>query len=101
MIASLRAAVAYRTLRVIGRFRFLAMEKDKPGYLHFLPRMARQTMRALASGNGLIAACSALLIGYILQRIPSEERMMRARFGADYDGYAKTTGRLLPPFGAR
>lgn len=41
------AAVAYRTLRVIGRFGFLAIEKDKPGYLRFLPRMARQTRRAL------------------------------------------------------
>jgi aminoglycoside/choline kinase family phosphotransferase len=40
-------AVAYRTLRVIGRFRFLAIEKGKPGYLRFLPRMARQTRRAL------------------------------------------------------
>lgn len=40
-------AVAYRTLRVIGRFRFLAIEKGKPGYLGFLPRMARQTRRAL------------------------------------------------------
>jgi aminoglycoside/choline kinase family phosphotransferase len=45
-------AVAYRTLRVIGRFRFLAMEKGKPGYLRFLPRMARQTRRALdATGD--------------------------------------------------
>jgi aminoglycoside/choline kinase family phosphotransferase len=42
-------AVAYRTLRVIGRFRFLALEKDKPAYLRFLPRMARQTRRALAA----------------------------------------------------
>lgn len=41
-------AVAYRTLRVIGRFRFLAIEKGKPGYLRFLPRMAKQTRRALA-----------------------------------------------------
>ncbi|HEY8514436.1 MAG TPA: phosphotransferase [Candidatus Binatia bacterium] len=40
-------AVAYRTLRVIGRFRFLAIERGKTGYLRFLPRMARQTVRAL------------------------------------------------------
>ena len=58
-------AVAYRTLRVIGRFRFLAIEKQKPGYLRFLPRMARQTRRALEElGDGtlarLLAARSAL-----------------------------------------
>jgi aminoglycoside/choline kinase family phosphotransferase len=40
-------AVVYRTLRVIGRFRFLAIEKQKPSYLAYLPRMARQTLRAL------------------------------------------------------
>jgi aminoglycoside/choline kinase family phosphotransferase len=40
-------AVAYRTLRVIGRFRFLAIEKGKTAYLRFLPRMAKQTRRAL------------------------------------------------------
>jgi hypothetical protein len=40
-------AVAYRTLRVIGRFRFLSIEKGKSAYLRFLPRMARQTKRAL------------------------------------------------------
>ncbi|MEW6272753.1 MAG: phosphotransferase [Thermodesulfobacteriota bacterium] len=53
--AALRAdyfdAVAYRTLRVIGRFRFLAIERGKPGYLRFLPRMARQTRRALEAGG--------------------------------------------------
>jgi N-acetylmuramate 1-kinase len=40
-------AVAYRTLRVIGRFRFLAIVKGKAGYLRFVPAMARQTRRAL------------------------------------------------------
>ena len=45
-------AVAYRTLRVIGRFRFLAIEKGKTGYLRFLEPMGRQTRRALeATGN--------------------------------------------------
>lgn len=48
-------AVAYRTLRVIGRFRFLAIEKGKTAYLRFLPRMARQTRRALlARGDGAL-----------------------------------------------
>lgn len=41
-------AVAYRTLRVIGRFGVLALELDKPGYFErYGPRMAQQTMRAL------------------------------------------------------
>jgi aminoglycoside/choline kinase family phosphotransferase len=44
-------AAAFRTLRVIGRFRFLALERGVTGYLRFLPRMARQTKRALA-GRG-------------------------------------------------
>lgn len=49
-------AVAYRTLRVIGRFRFLAIEKGKTAYLRFLPRMARQTRRALlARGDRALA----------------------------------------------
>lgn len=58
-------AVAYRTLRVIGRFRYLAIEKGKPTYLRFLPRMAQQTRRALlANGSNelpdLLATRSAL-----------------------------------------
>ena len=44
-------AVAYRTLRVVGRFGFLAIERGKPGYLRFLEPMARQTRRALI-GSG-------------------------------------------------
>ena len=41
-------AVAYRTLRVIGRFGVLALELEKPGYFErYAPRMAQQTMRAL------------------------------------------------------
>jgi N-acetylmuramate 1-kinase len=49
-------AVAYRTLRVIGRFGFLAIEKGKTAYLRFVPRMARQTRRALdATGDTALA----------------------------------------------
>lgn len=44
-------AAAFRTLRVIGRFRFLALERGVTGYLRFLPRMAQQTKRAL-EGRG-------------------------------------------------
>jgi aminoglycoside/choline kinase family phosphotransferase len=46
--ASYFAAVAYRTLRVIGRFGVLALDLGKPGYFErYAPRMAKQTMRAL------------------------------------------------------
>ncbi|KAB2689221.1 isoprenylcysteine carboxylmethyltransferase family protein [Brucella pseudogrignonensis] len=31
-------------------------------------------------------------------RVPHEEAMMRARFGADYDAYAKRTGSIIPKF---
>lgn len=41
-------AVAYRTLRVIGRFGVLALELGKPDYFErYGPRMAQQTIRAL------------------------------------------------------
>lgn len=39
------------------------------------------------------------LVGFgclYLFRVPAEERMMRERFGADYDAYARTTPRVLP-----
>ena len=39
-------AVAFRTLRVLGRFRALAVEEDKPGYLQHLPAIWQQTRRA-------------------------------------------------------
>ena len=53
------AAVAYRTLRVIGRFGVLALELGKPGYFErYAPRMAKQTMRALdAVGMEDLAEC--------------------------------------------
>lgn len=44
-------AVAYRTLRVLGRFGFLALERGKPGYLRFVEPMARQTRRALRASR--------------------------------------------------
>lgn len=40
-------SVAFRTLRVIGRFRVLAIEEENRGYLHYIPGMAKQTLRAL------------------------------------------------------
>lgn len=39
--------VVFRTLRVIGRFRWLAIEDGVTRYLPYIPRMARQTKRAL------------------------------------------------------
>lgn len=48
--------VVFRTLRVIGRFRYLAIEDGNRGYLHYIPRMARQTRRALdALGDSSLA----------------------------------------------
>jgi len=53
-------AVVFRTLRVIGRFRFLAIENGDARYLRYLPRMGRQTRRALeALGNDDLAGMLA------------------------------------------
>ncbi len=41
------ACVVFRTLRVIGRFRWLAIEDGVKRYLPYIPRMAHQTKRAL------------------------------------------------------
>ena len=40
-------SVAFRTLRVIGRFRFLAIEEANGNYLRYIPTMAQETRRAL------------------------------------------------------
>ena len=39
--------VAFRALRVIGRFRELAAEEGKDRYLHYIPAMARRARTAL------------------------------------------------------
>lgn len=58
-------AAAFRTLRVIGRFHYLAIERGRTAYLSFVPRMAHQARRALV-GRGdtkllaLLAARSEL-----------------------------------------
>lgn len=44
------------------------------------------------AGGGSLAAFLAL---YGL-RVPAEERMMRDHFGAEYDAYARRTGRIFP-----
>ena len=51
---------------------------------------------ALLSANALIAVPAAGAIGFIVQRIPREEAMMRERFGDAYRAYRRRTGRLLP-----
>lgn len=57
--------VVFRTLRVIGRFRFLAIEDANAGYLHYIPRMAKQTKRALhALGEGELAHVLATRSAY-------------------------------------
>jgi len=59
------AAVAFRTLRVIGRFRQLAIERGDRRYLQYLPRMARQTRRALdALGDASLARILAAHSAY-------------------------------------
>jgi len=57
-------------------------------------------------GCGLLAA-NLLVLGLpllalsalVALRLPDEEAMLRARFGADWEAWARTTGRLLPKIG--
>lgn len=37
-----------------------------------------------------------LLVAAIIKELPTEEAMLRAKFGAAYDAYATQTGRLIP-----
>jgi hypothetical protein len=47
--------VLQRALKVIGRFRYLANVKGKPGYQRFLPHVAAQARRALAAEPMMLA----------------------------------------------
>lgn len=49
---------------------------------------------AFRSGVGLLLA--ALTVPPILARIGSEERLLQAHFGAEYDAYRARTSRLIP-----
>jgi protein-S-isoprenylcysteine O-methyltransferase Ste14 len=49
---------------------------------------------AFRSGAGVLLA--ALLIPLLLARIRSEEALLRAQFGAEYDAYCARTSRLIP-----
>lgn len=45
----------------------------------------------LAGPGGAVAAALIWLV-----RVPAEERMMRERFGEEYERYARRTGRVFP-----
>jgi protein-S-isoprenylcysteine O-methyltransferase Ste14 len=49
---------------------------------------------AFRSWVGVLLA--ALLVPLLLARIRSEEALLRAQFGAEYDGYCARTSRLIP-----
>jgi protein-S-isoprenylcysteine O-methyltransferase Ste14 len=49
---------------------------------------------AFRSSVGVLLA--ALLIPLLLARIRSEEALLRAQFGAEYDAYCARTSRLIP-----
>ncbi len=68
---------------------YLAMFLQGLGQLLFLP-------------NWLIGPAWLVSFGLLyLLRVGGEERMLRDRFGDDYDAYCQTTGRLLPPLSAK
>jgi protein-S-isoprenylcysteine O-methyltransferase Ste14 len=48
-------------------------------------------MNLIAGWSGLIAVALLWVV-----RVPREEAMMRARFGAEYERYAECTGRIFP-----
>ena len=51
---------------------------------------------ALGTLNWLLLALWPLFVAAIIKELPTEERMLRAKFGAPYEAYAAQTGRLLP-----
>jgi protein-S-isoprenylcysteine O-methyltransferase len=50
----------------------------------------------LGTLNWLLLALWPLFVAAIIRELPTEERMLRAKFGAPYEAYAARTGRLLP-----
>jgi protein-S-isoprenylcysteine O-methyltransferase Ste14 len=67
------------------------------------PMYAAHLLWALAQPlliqNWLIGlATLVFLIPLYIERVPREERMMRERFGEEYEDYMKGTGMLLPRF---
>jgi protein-S-isoprenylcysteine O-methyltransferase Ste14 len=51
---------------------------------------------ALGTLNWLLLALWPLFVAAILRELPTEEGMLRAKFGAAFEAYAAQTGRLLP-----
>ncbi|HEY9506940.1 MAG TPA: isoprenylcysteine carboxylmethyltransferase family protein [Gemmatimonadales bacterium] len=51
---------------------------------------------ALGTLNWLLLALWPLFVAVIIRELPTEERMLRAKFGAPYEAYAAQTGRLVP-----
>jgi protein-S-isoprenylcysteine O-methyltransferase len=51
---------------------------------------------ALGTLNWLLLALWPLLVAAIVKELPTEETMLRAKFGAAYEAYAAQTGRLFP-----
>ncbi|MBT5705367.1 MAG: isoprenylcysteine carboxylmethyltransferase family protein [Verrucomicrobia bacterium] len=53
--------------------------------------------QAMTIPNGLIAWGPMICFSVMyFRRLPKEERMMRDRFGSEYEAYMKETGRLFP-----
>jgi len=77
------------TLVTSGVYRVLR----HPSYLGLLVNSLGWAL-AFRSGVGLVL--TALLIPPLLARIHAEERLLRAQFGGEYDGYCNRTWRLLP-----
>ena len=49
--------------------------------------------------NWIVGPAALLGIGFLyFYRVPREEAMMQARFGAQYDAYARRTGSVIPKF---
>ena len=64
-----------------------------PSYLGLLVNSLGWDL-AFRSGAGVLL--TALMIPPLIARIRSEERLLRAEFGADYDAYCARTWRLIP-----
>ena len=64
-----------------------------------IARDIRYSFRQLRKSTGFtVTAILTLIIGAILaqRRIKSEEAMLCARFGEEYDAYQRQTDRLIP-----
>jgi protein-S-isoprenylcysteine O-methyltransferase Ste14 len=66
-----------------------------PSYLGLLINSLSWAL-AFRSGVGVLLA--ALLIPPLVSRIRAEERLLRSRFGDEYDAYCRRTSRLIPGF---